>query len=142
LPSRDRLARLVLVVVAFGFAATAIGATVSRSLIPRALDATVDAVEVRVEKHPGIDDVWLVYLDGDAVHVDAATARQLDAGMAVHKTAWATTLTADGASIPLALSAEARAMLWVMPLTVLAAVVATRLRRSSPAKHPDPEPRG
>ena len=104
-------------------------ATISRSLIPRELVATVERIEVRHEKHPGIDDVWLVHFDGDAVHVDAAVAQQLAEGLAVRKGAWATTLLSGSEAIPLGLSREARGMLWVMPLTVLSAVAALRFRR-------------
>lgn len=124
--SPDQHARLVLLILAVAFGATAVIASISRSLIPRDVDATVQRVEVRHEKHPGVDDVWIVHLDDDAVHVDAAIAQRLERGMALRKDAWDTTLTAGGENVSLHLSREARGMLWVMPLAVLSAAALSR----------------
>ena len=125
--SPDQRARVALLLLGVAFAAVAVGATVSRSLIPRSIDSTVHRVEVRQEKHPGVDDVWLVHLDDQgAVHVDAATARRLEKGMNLRKGAWDTNVRAGDQAIPLTLSSDARAMLWVMPLTVISAVAAGR----------------
>ena len=127
--SRERVAQVVMLVLVAGFAVTAIVATVNRSLIPRALDATVTAVEVRSEKHVGVDDVWLIHLDGRPVHVDAATAEQLPQGATVRKQAWERHAVVDGRRLRLALSDDARGMLAVMPLTVVVALVAVYGRR-------------
>lgn len=120
--SRERFAAAALLALVVGFVATAVGAVVHRSLIPRSLHATVTAVEVRHEKHPGIDDVWLLHLDGEPVHVDARTAQRLSEGSRVRKEAWQESLTVDGEARPLELSDDARAMLKVMPVIVLAAL--------------------
>jgi hypothetical protein len=118
-PSRAA-AVLLLAVVAFALLGAA--ATISRSLIPLAVDGTVTAVEVRREKHPGIDDVWLVHPDdGRRLHVDANTARHVPEGGRLVKPRWARTLQVDGRPLALPLSDDARGMLWVMPLTILAA---------------------
>ena len=122
--SRDVRAAAVLLGAAVLFALIGIGAAVNRSLIPRSVEATVDRVEVRREKRPGVDDVWLIHLDGRPVHVDRATAERLSQGQRLRKGAWDTQLTADDERIELALSADARAMLAVMTLTVGAAMVA------------------
>lgn len=134
--SPDRRAAAVLLVLAAAFAVIAVTATISRSLIPRAMDGTVDRVEVRTEKHPGIDDVWLVHVNGDVIHVDATTATDLEQGAELQKAAWSRTLTVDGQAIDLHLSHDARTMLWVMPLTLLCvagAAMADSRRRSPPA---------
>ena len=106
-----------------------IGATVHRSLIPVGLDGTVARVEVRREKHPGIDDVWLVDVGQRRVHADASIAQRLPEGTAVSKPPWSATLTADGQRIPLRLSGDAVGMLWVMPLAVAAAAAAMAAAR-------------
>lgn len=127
MPSPERRAAAALVLAAVCFALLGIAAAVSRSLIPHRVDATIDRIEVRHEKHPGVDDVWLVHLDGRAVHVDAATARRLQVGVPLHKERWDTRLTAGDRAIPLSLSHDAQGMLWVMPLTVLAAIAVARV---------------
>ena len=119
--SPERRAAAVLLALAVAFAVTAVVATVNRSLIPRGLNGTVERIEVRTEKHVGIDDVWLVLIDRDVIHVDAATAAHLKEGATVQKDAWGTTLTIDGQARDLRLSDDARAMLWVIPLTLLCA---------------------
>ena len=119
MPSPDRRAAAALLALAAAFALLAIAATVNRSLIPRSVDGTVEHIEVRTEKHVGIDDVWLVHVGGDVMHVDAGTARHLREGDRLRKGAWRTTLTADGETLDLGLSDDARAMLWVIPLTLL-----------------------
>jgi hypothetical protein len=115
---------------ALALAALSIGATVHRSLIPVGLDGTVQQVEVRREKHPGVVDVWLIHVGQRQLHVDAAMARRLPEGTTVAKRAWSRTLIADGRPIRLGLSRDAVGMLWVMPLAVaaVAAVMAFGVR--------------
>lgn len=122
----------MLLILALGFAALNLIATWHRSLIPLALDGTISAIEVRPEKHPGIDDVWLVTIGNRRLHVDAATGRALSEGAQVAKPAWGRRLTVDGAALPLAPSRDARAMLAVMPLAVVAAGLAVHLNRRRP----------
>lgn len=49
--------------------------------------------------------------------------------VAVVKDAWERTLTVDGQALQLQLSDDARAMLWVMPWTLLCAAAGTRRPR-------------
>jgi hypothetical protein len=126
-------------VLGIAFALLAVGATVSRSLIPHGVDAIVSAVEVRREKHPGVDDVWLVHLDdGRRLHVDAALASRLREGSRVAKARGETQVAVDGAPVVLDFSRDALGMLWVMPLTLLsgAAAAAASLRRRPPGGCP------
>jgi hypothetical protein len=119
-PSRAAAALLALGVA---FALLAVSATVSRSLIPHGIDAAVTEIEVRREKHPGIDDVWLVHLDdGRRLHADAEIARRLDDGAQLTKAPGQTQMTIDGTTLPLTLSGDAIGMLWVMPLTLITAI--------------------
>jgi hypothetical protein len=114
-----------LLAIGVAFALLALGATISRSLIPHEIDGTVAAVEVRREKHPGVDDVWLVHFDdGRRLHADADVARHLSADVALAKAVGETQLRVDDAPVDLALSRDAVGMLWVLPLTLLSAAAA------------------
>jgi hypothetical protein len=115
-------AALALALSGVAFAALAAWALVARSTIPVELDGRVTAVQVREEKHPGVDDVWMVAV-GDAGfrHIDRDVAALLHEGDPVQKKAWDTTLFIDGHAHELSLSDDARAMLALAPL--LAALV-------------------
>lgn len=116
----------ILVVLAVAFVLLSIAVTISRSLIPHRLEGIVADVEVRHEKHPGVDDVWLIHLEnGRSLHVDATIATQLREDALVRKSAGEATLSVDGERVPLTLSDDAAGMLRVMPLTLLCAVGAT-----------------
>lgn len=109
-----------LVTVAVLFAVANVAVTVHRSLIPVGLDGVVESIEVREEKHPGVDDVWLVSVGGRRVHADAGIASQLAEGERVDKARWDRRLRVDGTAMPLRLSSDATGMLWVMPVVLLA----------------------
>ena len=53
--------------VVVALAAANVWVTFRRSGIPASLDGTVDRIEVRPEKHPGLDDVHLVTIAGKEV---------------------------------------------------------------------------
>ena len=126
--SRRAAAGLLLAGVV-AFAALNVVETVRRSWIPSAVDGTVESIQVRTEKNPGVDDVWLVTVDGDTDHVDAEVGRRLAEGDMVSKAAGATTLQVNGRAVPLQLSRDARGMLVVMPLVVVLAAMASRATR-------------
>lgn len=108
---------VALVATGVVFAASGAWSLVARSTIPAALDGTVTAVEVRHEKHPGVDDVWLVSVDrGALVHVDRAVAAMLSEEDRIEKGAWDTTLVVNGEPHALSLSPDARSMLVLAPL--------------------------
>lgn len=116
-------ARWVLVALALLFVGGNIAVTLHRSLIPVAVDGVVEDVEVRQEKHPGIDDVWLIHVAGRRLHVDAGLATQLSEGQHIAKDAWQRRLTVDGTTAPLGLSSDALGMLWLMPLLLIGVVI-------------------
>jgi hypothetical protein len=120
---RSRSAALVLVAGALAFAAWGAYAMVARSAVPLRWHGTVTEVRVVAEKHRGVDDVWFVRVDGRQVHVDAALARTLSPGDRVDKDAWQRTLRVNGVARDLPLSREARRMLRVAPLVVVAAAL-------------------
>lgn len=119
---RSRSAAAVAVAAAaLAFAALAVWATAARSTIPLEWHGTVTRVEVRQEKHPGIDDAWFVAVDGEETHVDASVGRIVREGARVDKDRWDRTLRVDGVAYPLRYSRDARRMLVVAP-SVAAAV--------------------
>lgn len=114
-------AAVVLVLTGVLFAALAAWSLVERSTIPTALQGTVTNVELRHEKHPGVDDVWLVSVDGAALrHVDSDVAALLEEGDRVQKAAWDRTLIVNDDPHPLVLSEHARTMLTLAPALALA----------------------
>jgi len=123
--SRERgftWAALALVATGVLFAALAAWALVERSAIPTELNGTVTTLELRHEKHPGVDDVWMVSIDdGDHRHVDTDVAVHLSEGARVQKDAWDSTLVIDGSAHQVELSKDAHAMLVLAP--VLAVVI-------------------
>ena len=126
-PPGHRVALALIAAVVVAFAAAGTWALVARSTIPVAIDAEVTSVEVRGEKHPGVDDVWLVGLDGRTHHFDAAVARAVAVGDRVVKERFSRTLLVDGEPVPLRLSDDARAMLWVAPGTAVVTVAVAAL---------------
>lgn len=117
---RIALTLVAALIVAFAVAGT--WALVARSTIPVALDAEVTSVEMRREKHAGVDDVWLVGFDGRTHHIDAAVAREVDVGDRAVKERFSRTLLVDGEPVALRLSDDARAMLVVAPSTAVIGV--------------------
>lgn len=136
MPSRDRRALwpvVALTLTGVLFCALAAWAMVARSTIPWALDGTVSSIDLRHEKHPGVDDVWLIGLDGDEPrHVDRAVADLLDEGDRVHKERWDDTMTVNGRVHQVELGRDARRMLVFAPTLALVlaalALVTSRAR--------------
>lgn len=129
-----RGAALILAAVALLLAAGNAYETLRRSMLPLALDGRVESEEVRREKHPGIDDVHLLAIDGETVHVDEPVAGLVTEGDELRKEAWSSTLIIDGTGHDLKLSSDATGMFVVMPLVlvVLPALVLTRGRSPAP----------
>lgn len=110
-------AAATLVVVGLAFAALAAWSLVVRSTIPIEVDGTVTGIELRHEKHPGVDDVWMVSIDGAAPrHLDRDVVSLLTEGAQVRKDAWDTTLLVDGERHVVRLGDDARRMLVLAPL--------------------------
>ncbi|WP_243059398.1 hypothetical protein [Nocardioides sp. SR21] len=129
MPSREHgfvWAAIALAVTGVLFAALAAWTLVARSTIPAELDGTVTGIELRHEKHPGVDDVWMISVDdGDLRHVDTHVADLVDVGDAVEKSAWDTSLLVNGEPRPLSLSDDARAMLLLAPIIAVVVVSLT-----------------
>ena len=131
----------MLLVAVVLFAALAAWSLAVRSTIPMALDGTVTSIETRHEKHPGVDDVWLVAFDGDQRHLDAEIAEGLSVGDHVAKERWDTRVEVNGEARSLHLSNDSRAMLFLAPILALtAAVLAVPQRRSGAGTTGSPAP--
>lgn len=98
--------------------------TAARSLIPLAVDARVLTRETRPEKHPGIDDVYLLHLVGGAtLQVDQAVYDLVDQGDEIGKPAWSRRFQCGGKVHTLRLSTDFHGMLCLMPATLAIAVL-------------------
>ena len=125
MPSPKVIAAFVLLLMATLLAAGNLWFTAARSTIPLALDAIVLSKEIREEKHPPKDSVYLLRLDNHReMHVDRAVSDALSAGEQIHKDAWSHELRHDRGVLDLHWSADYRGMRWVMPgaLLVMAAL--------------------
>ena len=109
---------LVLVVL---LAAGNLGSTLSRSGIPAELTGYVERVEVRREKHAGLDDAHLVTIGERELHLDAEVAALLHEGDEVGKAAWSTDLVIQGHKHRVGLSKDFIRMALAMPLLVILA---------------------
>jgi hypothetical protein len=97
--------------------------TANRSLIPQTIDAEVALLDIKREKHPGIDDVHFVTLStGETLHVDKAIAEELQVGMPIRKQAWEKELVTGDEHLSLEYSKDFLGMTWVMPLSFLVAL--------------------
>lgn len=93
---------LVIVALAFGLALVNLTVTLHRSMIPVSVDGRITDMELRREKHPGVDDVHLLHVDGRRLHVDAAVAEALRPGLRMEKEVFSTTLETSRGQWPCA----------------------------------------
>jgi hypothetical protein len=130
LPS-PKAAVVILVAVALALAIGNSYETFRRSTIPLGIEGSVESLEVRREKHPGVDDVHLLVVQGKTIHVDAEVASVLNRGAELQKDAWSPSLRIDQVSHQLSPSRDSRGMLVVMPvvLLVLAGLLYTGVSR-------------
>ncbi len=117
-----RSPRRYLLVVVLVLAAGNLWATFHRSGIPVGLTGRVERVEVRHEKHPGLDDVHLVTISGRETHLDADVASWVREGDEVCKRAWSVELTTPRGVRRLGVSRDFGRMAVAMPLMVVLAL--------------------
>lgn len=115
--------------------------TFHRSGIPVSLTGRVEAVEVRREKHPGLDDVHLVTIGGRQIHLDAEVAAHLAEGEAVRKAAWSRHMETRGGSLAVVPSRDFLRMALAMPLVAMLALALLRRRRLPSTPTPRSEAR-
>jgi hypothetical protein len=127
-----------LLIIAVALAAANLWFAAIRSTIPLALDDIVGEREIRIEKHPGVDDVYLLTMKRAGTRqVDKPVYDQVKEGDRLRKRAWETRLMAGQRIVRLVWSADARGLAAVMP-AVLIIVAGTTLmtRRAKPAQLP------
>ena len=81
-----------MVVVGIVLSLVSLVVTLWRSTIPVELDGRVEDIEFLSEDNPGIDDIYVLTIDGEDIHVDRAVATQLTPNVYVSKEAWSTEL--------------------------------------------------
>ena len=117
-----RFTKAALLALALLFSAMGLATAARRSLIPTAVHGRVTNIEVRREKHPGRDDVYLVAVEGRSRVVDRPVAEVVATGDQVDKDRWDARLQTSRGSRPLRYSDDVRGLLATLPV-VLAAVL-------------------
>lgn len=102
--------------------------TFFRSGIPLGIDGRVDSLEIRHEKHPGVDDVHLVGVGGRVLHLDKAMAEQLEVGDTLTKSPWSTSAKVGAKTLKLGASRDFYGMVFVMALLTGTALFVTSRR--------------
>lgn len=106
--------------MAVGFSVANVWFTAARSTIPLAIDGVVSLKEKRLEKHPDVDDVYLLTFDGGrGLQVDRSVYEAVPVGADLKKRAWQKSLGVDDRVIDLDWSTDARRMPWAMALALV-----------------------
>jgi hypothetical protein len=135
MPWRKVIPSLLLFALAAALAGGNLWFTAARSTIPLSLDTKILGHEVRREKHPGRDDVYLLVLAGlGQMQVDREIYDAVAIGETLHKEGQSRELLHGDKVLPLDWSRDHRGMLLAMPLClgVLAAILATVLSVARP----------
>ena len=122
-----RSPRLYLLVLLLALALANLWSTFHRSGIPVALSGRVERVELRTEKHPGLDDVYLVRVGGRTTHLDADVASLFEVGADVQKAAWSRSLTTSRGVQQISVSTDFKRMTIAMPLIVALGLILLRV---------------
>jgi hypothetical protein len=103
-------------VLALGITTGNVWIAAARSTIPVQLEEEIANKEMRREKHPGRDDVYLLRLEsGKTLQVDGAVFDAVNVGESISKQAWSKQLVVEGRTIEMKWSSDLRGMLWAMP---------------------------
>lgn len=107
--------------------------TLARSLIPFEIGHVATRIEVREEKHPGVDDVFILRLapGGREIVIDREVVELLQRGDAIEKDAWSSEMSITGEQVErvdLETSSDFKRMLIAMPLLVAGAALALARR--------------
>lgn len=115
----------VLLFIGVAFATTNVWISALRSTIPAQLDDRVVAKEIRTEKHPGKDDVYLLQLDpGGLTQVDRHVYEAVQDGDTIQKESWSRTLRVRSNPFALGWSTDFHGMVIAMPLTLAVLLLA------------------
>ena len=133
---------MVVIVLALLFVVGNLLVTLNRSTIPLSFDGVVTNVELREEKHPGVDDVYILHLGSDAFVIDSEIASQIKTGDRVQKGAWSADLRVNDETMPLRTSRDFQRMLIAMPLVMVAILFTLKRRASHIESEGEPSRRG
>lgn len=102
--------------------------TFARSLIPFEMHGVVEALEVREEKHPGVDDVFILRLAAGSkgVVVDREIAKLFEGGEVIDKNAWSSEISIAGETIDIGTSTDFKRMSIAVPLLMLSVWIVLR----------------
>ncbi len=99
------------------FAMANVWVTAGRSTIYYSLDGTVTAMDRRLEKHPGLDDVYLISINSRAwIQIDKGLFDQLHIGSQLTKERWSKQIEVEGQSSRLEYSSDLVGMVRALPL--------------------------
>ena len=126
-----RSSRSLLLLFAFVLCVGNVYVTLSRSTIPLGFDGMAEPVEIQAEDRPGIDDVFLLPVGGEELHVDQSVAERVIVGERLHKETWSSTIRTGDQTFRVEPSRDFYKMLFVMPVVfvTLLAIVIRRPRR-------------
>ncbi|MDQ4094805.1 MAG: hypothetical protein M3174_01180 [Actinomycetota bacterium] len=114
--------------------------TLVRSTIPISIEGTIERIEFLSEENPGIDDIYVLHVDGAEIHVDREVARRLVSNVHVSKDAWSTEMTVGryeaARTVDLAPSEDFAGMTLTMPIVLGVLLIALYARRDEPAPTP------
>lgn len=116
--------RAALLALGVALAVVGIAVPLLQTLIPRRVDGTVTRVDVRYEKHPGSDDIYVVTIGGHRpLVVHREVGRRLVEGEHVEKERFSRTLRQGDRTLRLGIPAETRGVLTVTALTLALAAI-------------------
>lgn len=124
----------LLVAIFFLLALGNVFVTAQRSLIPLAIDAEVVDLEMRREKHPGKDDVYLLTFSNSkstpsTLQIDQEIAHELKVGNRIKKAAWQDRLNIDDRALQLQYSSDFVGMIQAMPVAIIVAIAVVYWQR-------------
>lgn len=105
--------------------------TFQRSGIPLAFEGVVQQIEVRAEKHAGVDDVHLVTIGGATWHLDATIASRIEIGDRVAKSVFSTRLEVGDRVLHLHPDRDFWRMVVALPVVLVGGWLLLRRRRAT-----------
>ena len=128
----------MLLIATIGLSGLDLWCTCTRALIPMSINATIQKLELRNEKHPGIDDVCLMRIsDNRLIQIDSHVYEELSVGDRLEKDRGDRDLSVNGAAVRLEWSQDTRGMARALPvvLTVALALTAMAALRQTSDRH-------
>lgn len=113
------MARRALFLLLLGFCLLNLAETLGRSGIPFSLQGKIKRVEMRREMEPGVDDVYLLWMEDRVLQIDPELAQEVRQGDRLSKRPWERSLETPRGRVRLTPSQDFRGMLLAMPWLLL-----------------------